>query len=127
LLHLDPPRPTPKPGPADTFLRFRDAVERDFTRTRQVGDYAHALGYSPRTLSRAARTAVGMNAKEFIDGRTILEAKRLLAHSELSAAQIAHQLGFTSPTNFTKYFHQRTTSTPITFRKHVRGTGRSGA
>ncbi|KPI04014.1 hypothetical protein OK074_4793 [Actinobacteria bacterium OK074] len=31
----------------DTFHRFREAVERDFTKTREVADYARNLGYSP--------------------------------------------------------------------------------
>lgn len=61
-----------------------------------------------------------MNAKEFIDRRVVLEARRLLAHSDHTAARIAARLGFTSATNFTKYFHQRTGTTPIAFRAAVR-------
>jgi AraC-like DNA-binding protein len=109
---------TTRPGaePNETFLRFRAAVERDFTRTRRVEDYAHLLGYSPRTLSRATLAATGIGAKEFIDRRVILEAKRLLAHSDQPANRIAHQLGFSSATNFSKYFQQRTGMSPISFR-----------
>ncbi len=127
LAHLAGPAGTPIGEPPEVFLRFRDAVERDFTRVRRVEDYAHALGYSPRTLSRATLAAAGVGAKEFLDRRVILEAKRLLAHSDRSAAQIATQLGFSSATNFTKYFHQRTGASPIAFRAQVRGetAGRS--
>ncbi|MEU9413483.1 AraC family transcriptional regulator [Streptomyces sp. NPDC048281] len=111
---------SPAPDPTETFVHFRDAVERDFTRTRRLEDYAQALGYSPRTLSRATLTAAGVGAKEFIDRRVILEAKRLLAHGDHSASRIAAQLGFTSATNFSKYFHQRTGRSPIAFRTTVR-------
>ncbi|GGU25792.1 helix-turn-helix domain-containing protein [Lentzea flava] len=104
----------------ETFRRFRHAVERDFARTRRVEDYAAQLGYSPRTLARAAFAATGMGAKEFIDRRIILEAKRLLAHSDHTAAKIANDLGFNDATNFSKYFHQRTRQTPIAFRTKVR-------
>ncbi|GAA0480559.1 AraC family transcriptional regulator [Streptomyces olivaceiscleroticus] len=105
-----------------TFLRFRDAVERDFAASRRVADYARALGYSPRTLSRATEAAAGIGAKEFIDRRVVLEAKRLLAHGDLPAARIARRLGFEDATNFSKYFLHRTGSTPIAFRAGVRGT-----
>jgi AraC-like DNA-binding protein len=127
------------PDPGETFAHFREAVERDFTRTRRLEDYAQALGYSPRTLSRATLAGAGVGAKEFIDRRVILEAKRLLAHGDQSASRIAAQLGFTSATNFSKYFHQRTDQSPIAFRATVRGrsaesgrgdvpgTGRRGA
>lgn len=109
------------PGPevSDVFLRFRDAVERDFARTRRVEDYAHLLGYVPRTLSRATLAAAGVGAKEYIDRRVILEAKRLLAHSDQPAGRIAHRLGFSSATNFSKYFQQRTGLSPIAFRSTV--------
>ena len=113
--------PAAVPG---TFLAFRDAVERDFTRTRRVEDYARALGWSARTLSRATLAAAGVNAKDFIDRRTVLEARRLLAHSDRTAAQIAAGLGFTSATNFSKFFVQRTGSTPIAFRAGVRSSSK---
>ena len=107
-------------GPVETFRRFRAAVERDFAHTRRVSAYARALGYSPRTLSRATRAVAGLGAKEFVDRRVILEAKRLLAHTDSSSALIAAQLGFADATNFTKFFHQRTGTAPGAFRASVR-------
>ncbi|MFG2828645.1 helix-turn-helix domain-containing protein [Streptomyces sp. NPDC048434] len=103
-----------------TYLRFRDAVERDFTRSRRVADYARSLGYAPRTLSRATEASAGVGAKEFIDRRVVLEAKRLLAHGDQSAARIADRLGFDDATNFSKFFQRQTGTTPIAFRTAVR-------
>ncbi|MEU8784734.1 AraC family transcriptional regulator [Streptomyces sp. NPDC048637] len=103
------------------YLRFRDAVERGFTRSRRVADYARSLGYAPRTLSRATEAAAGVGAKEFIDRRVALEAKRLLAHGDQSAARIADRLGFADATNFSKFFQRQTGTTPIAFRGAVRG------
>ncbi|MFD9466603.1 helix-turn-helix transcriptional regulator [Streptomyces sp. NPDC060027] len=122
LAHLEAPG-SAAPEPRETFLRFREIVERDFARTRRVDDYAVTLGYSARTLSRAALDSAGIGAKEFIDRRVVLEAKRLLAHTDLAAARIAAQLGFSSATNFAKYFHQRAGQAPIAFRTAVRGQG----
>jgi AraC-like DNA-binding protein len=103
----------------EVFARFRALVERDFARSRDVSEYAAQLGYSPRTVSRATHEAFGIAAKQFIDRRVTLEAKRLLVHDELSAAQIATNLGFTSATNFTKFFRRHTGSTPGAFREAV--------
>lgn len=102
---------------AETFQRFRMLVEDDYAQARDVGYYARRLGYSPRTLTRAALAAAGVGAKEFIDRRVILEAKRLLAHSDEPVAGIAAGLGFLDTSNFVKYFAQRTDSTPTAFRK----------
>lgn len=105
----------------DTYLRFRAAVERNFARTRRVEDYARELGYAPRTLSRATLAAAGVGAKEFIDRRVVLEAQRLLAHSDHSAARVAGLLGFADPANFGKFFQQRTGASPLAFRTSARG------
>jgi AraC-like DNA-binding protein len=121
LAHLTVPVGGPAPEPDETYLRFRDAVERHFTVTRRVEDYAHMLGCSGRTLARAALAGAGLGAKEFIDRRVVLEAKRLLAHGDESAAQISDHLGFVTASQFSKYFTQRTGSSPIDFRKAIRG------
>ncbi len=108
------------PAPGDAFVRFRAAVERDFARLHRVADYARALGYSSRTLSRATLAAAGVGAKEFVDRRVMLEAKRLLAHSELPAARIAERLGFDDAANFSKFFHHRAGLSPGAFRSSTR-------
>ncbi len=120
LAHAARPTSSPAFQPSEAYLRFRDAVERDFRHSRCLDDYARALGYSSRTLSRATLADAGVNAKEFIDRRVVLEAKRLLAHSQWPAARIATELGFSSATNFSKYFHKHTGAAPIAFRSTTR-------
>ncbi|MBW4717924.1 helix-turn-helix domain-containing protein [Saccharothrix obliqua] len=106
----------------DAFLRFRDAVERDFTGRHRVADYARDLGYSPRTLIRATRDAVGMGPKEFLDRRIVLEARRLLAHTDLPAAAVGARLGFADPANFFKFFRHRAGVAPGEFRSSLSRT-----
>jgi AraC-like DNA-binding protein len=107
----------------ETFMRFRAAVERDFARCRRVSEYARLLGYAPRTLSRATLAATGLGAKEFVDQRVILEAKRLLAHEDVPAAHCARRLGFDDAANFTKFFHHHTRQTPAAFRAAAKAPG----
>jgi AraC-like DNA-binding protein len=100
----------------DAFLRFQAAVEQGFARTHRVEDYAARLGYSVRTLTRATQAAVGCGAKRFIDDRVLLEAKRLLVHTDLPVASIGERVGFPGATVFTKFFRRRTGQTPTEFR-----------
>ncbi|WP_216591349.1 AraC family transcriptional regulator [Streptomyces brasiliscabiei] len=125
LTHLITPVGTTTGEHADTFQRFRSAVEKDYALARDVGHYARALGYAPRTLTRAALDAAGVGAKEFIDRRVVLEAKRLLAHGDASVAHIAARLGFLDASNFVKYFAQRTGTTPAAFRARFRPDSRT--
>ncbi|MFF7734187.1 helix-turn-helix domain-containing protein [Streptomyces sp. NPDC007984] len=103
-----------------TFTLFRDAVERDFATNHSVSAYADALGYSRRTLVRAVRAATGETPKAFIDKRVVLEAKRLLAHTELPIGRVGVAVGFPDAANFSKFFHQHTERTPAAFRAELR-------
>jgi AraC-like DNA-binding protein len=103
-----------------TFTLFRDAVERDFATNHSVSAYADALGYSRRTLVRAVRAATGDTPKAFIDKRVVLEAKRLLAHTELPIGRVGVAVGFPDAANFSKFFHQHTEQTPAAFRAELR-------
>jgi AraC-like DNA-binding protein len=106
-------------GPTATheaYLWFRDEIDRRFAEWHQVTHYADRLGYSPRTLNRVARAHTGLSAKQLIDERVVLEAKRLLSHGDAPVAEIAEQLGFDDPSNFSAYFRGRAGVTPGAFR-----------
>ncbi|MFD5825136.1 helix-turn-helix transcriptional regulator, partial [Lentzea sp. NPDC060358] len=92
-------------------------LERAFTRSRNAAEYAAAIGYSARSLNRICLAATGRTAKALIDARVALEAKRLLAHTDLSSAAIGHRLGFSEATNFTKFFLRETGTSPGAFRQ----------
>jgi AraC-like DNA-binding protein len=100
----------------EVMAAFRKEIEVSFAVTRRVEDYAERLGCSVRTLTRACLAATGRSAKQVIDDRVTLEAKRLLAHSDLPVALIGTQLGFTEPTNFGRFFMRETGVTPGEFR-----------
>jgi AraC-like DNA-binding protein len=109
-----------EPGDA-AFDSFRQAVEYGFAHTHRVEDYARQLGYSVRTLTRASHVATGYGAKRVIQERVLLEAKRLLVHTELTSTTIAGRIGMPDPATFGKFFRRRTGETPATFRDRVRG------
>lgn len=102
------------------YGRFVQALERGFAGPRSVLRYAHDLGYSEKTLLRACQAMAGVSAKELIDRRVALEAKRLLAHSEESVGNIAAEVGFSETTNFVKFFRRREGLAPGEFRQRQR-------
>ncbi|NEA99546.1 AraC family transcriptional regulator [Streptomyces sp. SID13726] len=103
-----------------TFTLFREAVEKDFATNHSVSAYADALGYSRRTLVRAVRAATGETPKGFIDKRVVLEAKRLLAHTDMPIGRVGAAVGFPDAANFSKFFQQHTEVTPAAFRAELR-------
>jgi len=123
------PSGAPALGPThEVFAWFRDHIEEHFWEWHKVSEYADRLGYSSRTLNRLARQHTGLSAKELIDERVVLEAKRQLSHADASVSEIAEQLGFDDASNFSSYFRRQTRMTPGTFRTRSRtGTGTASA
>ncbi|MEU6576559.1 AraC family transcriptional regulator [Streptomyces sp. NPDC046805] len=103
-----------------TFTLFRDAVEKGFATNHSVSAYAEALGYSRRTLVRAVRAATGQTPKGFIDKRVVLEAKRLLAHTDMPIGRVGAAIGYRDAANFSKFFQLHTGQTPVAFRAELR-------
>lgn len=110
----------PPPAGREAFTAYAAAVEAHYATSREVTWYARRLGYSPRTLSRATQEAVGRSAKQFIDDRVVLEAKRLLAHTAITVTECARRAGFDDPANFSKFFRARTGLTPGAFAARTR-------
>lgn len=113
----------PVPAPAlQRYNRFRQLVEDRFAQCHQVADYARQLGYTEKSLARAVLGSTGMTAKAFIAARIVLEAKRLLVHTDLPVAGIGEKLGFDEATNFSKFFRREAGSTPAEFRRRQLAT-----
>lgn len=100
--------------------QFYNAVEQHFRESRKTEYYTQLLAVNEKVLSREVKSLAGKTPKAYIDYRTILEAKRLLSYSALSAKEIAFELGFDEPTNFHKYFSKHVGQTPLEFREESR-------
>ncbi|MFH8342590.1 helix-turn-helix domain-containing protein [Streptomyces sp. AM6-12] len=112
---------------AAVFRAYRAAVEEHFTEWHHVADYARALGYDARTLARATRAATGTSAKAFLDRRILLEAKRLLAHTDLPVTGCARRLGFGDAGNFSTFFRRQAATPPAAWRAAYGTAGARGA
>lgn len=101
------------------FEVFRRSVEENFREHHDAEHYARALGYAPRTLSRAVQRATGCTAKAYVVERIVLEAKRLLAHDRLTAAACARALGFVDASNFSVFFRNATGVRPGAWQARI--------
>lgn len=95
---------------------FVEMVERCFPTIHTVEEYATVLGYSSKTIARASVEATGLTPKQVIDARLVLEARRLLAYTDLSVCAVGRRLGFDDAANFCRFFTRATGMSPGTFR-----------
>ena len=74
------------------------------------------LGYSAKTLARASAEATGLTPKQIIDARLVLEARRLLAYTDVPVSTVGRRIGFDDPANFCRFFTRATGMAPGAFR-----------
>jgi AraC family transcriptional regulator len=67
-------------------------------------------------FSRAFKQSMGMTATNYIAGRRIERAKRMLEETELPISEIALRSGFSSQSHFTTAFRRLAGATPKAFR-----------
>lgn len=98
------------------LIKFVNLIDENFTKGFLAATYAEKLSVSQRTLSNLTLELVNKKPSQMIHERIILEAKRLLLHSELNVNQIADKIGFEDPSYFVKYFKKYTSQSPVSFR-----------
>lgn len=99
------------------FRQFSLLVENHYREKHTVADYAELMGIAPKTLTHKLRKMNMAQPNEVIKDRIILEAKRLLIHTEMSAKQIAYALGYEDPAYFNRLFSSKVGDNTSNFRK----------
>lgn len=106
--------------PAQLVRSFRMALEQHFRERTLPVEYAELLGVTVNHLNDTVRDETGQSAGQLIRERRVLDAKRLLLHSELSMSEIAYHLGFLDPSYFSRFFKRDTGQSPNDFRASIR-------
>jgi len=105
------------PSLVQAYLELVDQHFRDTPRTSQ---YARLLGVTPGYLNAIVKGTTGKRASEVLHQRILLEAKRLLRHTDASITEIASYLTFADASYFTRFFRRATGSPPTAFRQNTR-------
>jgi AraC-like DNA-binding protein len=87
---------------------FKALVEKNFNKRHQVKYYAESLNITPNYLNEVIKAALNIPAKDFLQNRLILEAKRMVVFTSKSAKEIGFELGFEDPSHFSKFFRSNT-------------------
>jgi AraC-like DNA-binding protein len=98
------------------FRRFTQLVEAHYKDKHTVADYADILMVAPKTITNKFKRLHLPQPNEVIKNRLILEAKRLLVHTALTAKEIAYELGYEDPAYFSRLFLIKTGESPSGFR-----------
>jgi len=103
--------------PANLYNRFIDLVAKESLNLRRIKDFADILNTAPQNINAACQKYSGKCASDHLSAHMILEAKRLILHTENSINEIAFQLSFNDASHFVKFFKRIEGTTPAHFRE----------
>lgn len=99
---------------------FHETLEQHYTTIKSPAAFAKILNISTAYLNECVKNTTGQSVSHQIQQRVILEAKRMLYHSNRSVKEIATELGYDDYPYFSRLFTRVVGMTAVTFRQKNR-------
>jgi AraC-like DNA-binding protein len=100
----------------ELIRRFELMIDKHYMDEHQLDFYATKLAISPNYLNAICKKAIDKSAKQLINERLILEAKRLLSHTSMPINVLSDHLNFASSSYFIRFFKKMEGMTPQNFK-----------
>ena len=113
-----------RPLPADRgggLAATRAWMEERLGDPLTIGAMARRAGYSPRSFARRFRAETGTTPLQWLIGRRVAEAQRLLEGTDLGVEEIADRCGFGGAVALRQHFGRVVGTSPTAYRRTFRG------
>lgn len=101
---------------AELTSQFKNLLAVHSHTLRSPSAYASKLNVSLGHLNESIKKVTGATVSYWIQQEIFSEAKRLLYHSDIDVKQIAHELGYTDYSYFSRSFRKASGMSPSGFR-----------
>lgn len=98
-------------------MQLMEIIENHFTENHSTDFYAAAMNITSAKLRQMTQSILGVSTHQLINNRILLEAKRNILYTSMTASQIAHMIGFKDPAYFSRFFKKHTGFSPSEYRK----------
>lgn len=112
-------REQPQSRREEIMARFILSICENYHTERHVSFYARQLCITSKHLSSVVKETSGRTAGEWIDHYVVMEAKMLLASTDMTVQEISMRLNFANQSFFGKYFKHHTGQSPTEYRRDI--------
>ena len=99
---------------------FIELVFEECNHSIPIAKYAGRLNVTPPYLYKIIKQFTGKTPLTWINEAVILEAKKLLCHTEKTINEVAAAVGINDPSYFSRLFKKQTGLTPVAFRDKMK-------
>jgi AraC-like DNA-binding protein len=100
--------------------RLNALIDNNFKDIKSPANYAKNMFMSEKNLNMICKIILNKTVSIVITDRVILEAKRMLIHTNMNVVQISLDLGYMDNSYFSRVFKKTTGETPLAFRENYR-------
>ncbi|AKD04073.1 AraC family transcriptional regulator [Pontibacter korlensis] len=105
--------------------QFKKLLELHIKEKQRISEYTSLLGISRITLNKAVQAQFNVTATHLLKQRLLFEIKNYLIHSDLTVADIAHELNFSEPNHLMRFFKTQTGQTTSAFLLYYQNGSKS--
>lgn len=103
----------------DLIREFNFLVEQHYNTKHTVAEYATLLSKSPKTISNIFSKIGAKTPLSYIQERKMLQAKRLLQHTDIQIQEIAYKIGYEDIQAFSRFFKKQEGISPSNYRENT--------
>lgn len=100
-------------------LSFKRLLDKYLSQEKSPAVYASMLNISEVYLNEAVKGATGLSVGAYLRSRVIVEAKRMLVFTSMSAKEIAYSLGYEDYSYFSRLFKKLVGVSPSEYAKKL--------
>jgi transcriptional regulator GlxA family with amidase domain len=115
--YVERPLPTAGGGLAETRAWMEERLAESLT----IEELARHAGYSPRSFARRFRAETGTTPLQWLIGRRVAEAQRLLEGTDVGVEEVAARCGFGGAVALRQHFGRVVGTSPTAYRRTFRG------
>ncbi len=104
--------------PVEITNQFKSLLAAEARSIKSPASYASRLNVTEGYLNESLKKTTGFTVSYWIQQEVILEAKRLLYHTQLNVKEISHILGYDDHSYFSRLFRKAAGISAIAFREH---------
>ncbi|HVV52714.1 MAG TPA: AraC family transcriptional regulator [Polyangia bacterium] len=108
----------PRSGlPPAVLRRAKEFLHDEMTRNPGLTELSAAVGMNVDHFSRMFKRSTGLAPHQYLGNIRLERAKQLLADGRTQIIEIAYQIGYANPSQFSAFFRKRTGLSPSEFRR----------
>jgi AraC family transcriptional regulator, transcriptional activator of pobA len=112
--------PTPDTRNAKYYQTFLQNIKQTHSAQKAIQEYARDLKITPVHLNRICQSITGCSALQVVHDYLMIEAEKLLTHTEYSISEISYMLNFQDPAYFSRLFKKQIGVSPKVFRENTK-------